>query len=83
MLAAVVLAGVAMVGVAMVLSAMAAVAAEPTLTAAPVIEAGDPRSDGAGPGLVGSPLMILLGVMALGLATVGVTAVIARLTRRD
>jgi hypothetical protein len=45
--------------------------------------AGDPRSEGSGPGLVGSPLGVLFLVVALGMATVVVTALLARLTRRS
>lgn len=71
--------------------ALAAVvlAAEPTSipappTAAPVevLEGGDLRSDGEGPGLVGNPLLILFAVVVLGTVTVGVTALVTRLTRR-
>ncbi len=45
--------------------------------------AGDLRSEGSGPGLVGSPLGVLFLVIALGLATVVITALLARLTRRS
>lgn len=44
---------------------------------------GDPRSEGAGPGFVGNPLLILAGVVALGAMTVAVTALVARLSQRD
>jgi hypothetical protein len=54
--------------------------APPTPEAA--IDTGDPRSDGQGPGLVGEPLLVLLGVVLVGVATVVVTAVIARATGR-
>ena len=57
-----------------------AVPSTPSLT---LLEGGDPRSEGQGPGLVGSPLAILLGVIVLGIATAALTAVIALLTRRD
>jgi len=52
-------------------------------SAAPVVvlEGGDLRSDGAGPGLVGNPLLILGAVVALGVATAVVTFAVARLTR--
>lgn len=60
----------------------ATLGAEPALTPAAVLEGGDPRSEGTAPGLVGSPLLVLAGVIALGLATALVTLVIARLTRR-
>ena len=39
---------------------------------------GDPRSDGQGPGIVGSPLGVLAGVIGLGLITAGVTIVVVR-----
>jgi hypothetical protein len=42
---------------------------------------GDPRSNGQGPGLVGSPALAILGVVAIGVVAVVVTAVYVRLTR--
>ena len=45
----------------------------------PVIGTGDSRSDGEGPGLVGSPLVVALGVVVLGLVTAGVTVVVLRI----
>ena len=51
-------------------------------TTSGLLEGGDPRSEGAGPGIVGAPLLILLGIVVLGLATVILTVVLARLTRR-
>jgi hypothetical protein len=45
----------------------------------PVIGSGDSRSDGEGPGLVGSPAAIAVGVVVLGLATAGVTLVALRI----
>jgi hypothetical protein len=56
-------------------------AAEPTTAPIP-LPGGDPRSDGAGPGIVGSPLLILAAVVLLGVATAIVTVVIARLAQR-
>ena len=47
-----------------------------------VLQGGDPRSEGEGPGLVGSPIAILLGVIVLGLATAAVTGAIALVARR-
>jgi hypothetical protein len=47
------------------------------------VAGGDPRSEGSGPGLVGSPLLILLGVVVIGLATAAITALVARLARRS
>ena len=46
-----------------------------------VIGSGDPRSTGEGPGLVGNPLVIALGVVLLGVVAAGGTAVYLRLTR--
>ena len=47
-----------------------------------VLESGDLRSEGTGPGLVGNPLLILGAVVALGLGTAALTLVIARLVQR-
>ena len=47
-----------------------------------VIETGDPRSEGQGPGLVGEPLLVLAGIILVGLGTVIATVVIARVSRR-
>ena len=66
------------------LLAALALGADPSAipSAAPVVlESGDLRSDGAGPGLVGNPLLILGAVVALGVATAVVTFTVARLTR--
>lgn len=41
---------------------------------------GDPRSEGEGPGLVGEPVLALLGVLAIALAAVLVTSAWVRLT---
>jgi hypothetical protein len=46
------------------------------------IDTGDPRSEGQGPGLVGEPLLVLLGIVLVGVATVVVTVVLARVTGR-
>jgi hypothetical protein len=59
--------------------------ASPAATTAPLeelIASGDPRSDGEGPGIVGSPLAILLGVVVLGLLTASITVVVVRLRDR-
>lgn len=70
--------------VACCLLAISAVGADPTLapSAGLVLEGGDLRSEGTGPGLVGNPLLILGGVVLLGLATALVTVLLLRLTRR-
>lgn len=65
-----------------VLVAWAALAADATAAPGDLLAGGDPRSEGGGPGLVGSPLGVLLAVVALGVATALVTLVLARLTRR-
>jgi hypothetical protein len=62
--------------------AVGALGAEPDPTRLDQLFGGDPRSDGAGPGIVGSPLLILGGVVLLGLATALVTVVVARLSQR-
>ncbi len=56
----------------------------PTATSSPttLLTSGDLRSDGAGPGLVGNPLLILVAVVALAIVTVLVTLLIVRLTTR-
>jgi hypothetical protein len=60
--------------------AVAAVALAATPT--PAGEAGDPRSAGQGPGLVGDPLFAILAVVVIGLTTVLVTTAWIRLTAR-
>jgi hypothetical protein len=62
--------------------AVAALAAEPSAAPGGLLAGGDPRSEGDGPGLVGSPLAMMLGVMALGLVTALATAALARLRAR-
>jgi hypothetical protein len=62
--------------------AVAALAAEPSAAPVGLLAGGDPRSEGGGPGLVGSPLAMLLGVIALGLVTALATAALARLRTR-
>lgn len=56
-------------------------AAEPSLTPG-FLQGGDPRSEGEGPGLVGSPLAILAGVVVLGLATAALTVAVIRVRQR-
>jgi hypothetical protein len=73
--------------VAVLLLAMVALAAEPSALPSAVpgelLQGGDPRSEGEGPGLVGNPLLILGVVVVLGLVTAMVTVILARLLRRD
>jgi hypothetical protein len=54
-----------------------ALAASPEPSAA---EAGDPRSNGQGPGLVGTPGLAILGVAAIAILAVVVTTIYVRLT---
>jgi hypothetical protein len=84
---------VVMVVCALLLSSSIALAAAPTAgapgasipapvsTTPPVIGSGDSRSDGEGPGFVGSPVAIALGVVVLGLVTAVGTLVVLRVTR--
>jgi hypothetical protein len=48
----------------------------------PASGAGDPRSSGQGPGLVGDPLVALFAVVAIGLVSVLATLAYIRLTAR-
>lgn len=80
--AKIVLCTVALATALVPLLAMAAVGADPSPSPLGYLTGGDPRSDGGGPGLMGSPLGVLLGVVAVGLATVLITALLARLSRR-
>jgi hypothetical protein len=57
--------------------------ASPSAVPVEVLASGDLRSEGQGPGLVGNPLLILVAVIALGLATAAVTVILVRLTQRD
>lgn len=57
----------------------AAPASTPAAVGGPI----DPRSSGEGPGLEAEPLIVLAGVVLLGLAAAGGTALYVRLTRED
>jgi hypothetical protein len=48
-----------------------------------ILDTGDPRSNGQGPGLVGSPFAVALGVVVLGLLAAGGTVLYVRLMHRD
>ena len=70
-------------GLAVLLPGLAALvptarAASPEASA---VAGGDPRSNGQGPGLVGTPGLAILGVIAIGVAAVLATTVYVRLTR--
>lgn len=54
----------------------------PIASERPVIGTGDSRSDGGGPGLVGSPVGLALGVVLLGVITAAGTLVMVRVSRR-
>lgn len=51
-------------------------------TPTPGTEAGDPRSSGQGPGLVGDPLFAVLAVVVIGITAMLVTLAWIRLTAR-
>ena len=65
--------------VAQLTSAAAVLAASPSPTAA--AEAGDPRSSGQGPGLVGDPLWALAIVVVIGVTALVATLAYVRTTR--
>ena len=48
-----------------------------------VVAGGDTRSEGEGAGLVGSPVLVALGVVALGAVVAGATTLFLRLSRED
>ncbi len=73
-----------LIGVAAALAVLFMSAGVPVLAADPdptIMPPTDPRSDGQGPGLVGSPVVVALGVIVLGALVAGVTALVLRLTR--
>ena len=71
------------IGLLLVLAAAPALGAEPSASPGGILEGGDLRSEGEGPGVVGSPLAILAAVVILGVATALVTLALVRLSRRD
>lgn len=84
----VVAAVVALATLAVLAVALAAVAtgADPTVAPSPtpdlLLQSGDLRSEGEGPGLVGNPLLILGAVVLLGLATALTTVLAVRVLER-
>ena len=52
--------------------------ATPAASLPPVIGSGDSRSEGEGPGFVGSPVAIAVGVVVLGVVTAVVTVLVMR-----
>ncbi|MHB8892746.1 MAG: hypothetical protein ACYC65_11960 [Candidatus Limnocylindrales bacterium] len=63
--------------IALLAGAAVALAGSPSPTGA---AGGDPRSSGQGPGLVGDPLLAVVLVAAIALASLGATLVYVRLT---
>ncbi len=72
--------------------ALPAAAASPEPAASPASQpspspgflgTGDPRSNGQGPGLVGSPFAVAFGVVLLGVLAAGGTLLFVRLTQPD
>ena len=66
-------------------AAAASPSEEPSAGSSPstsIIDTGDSRSNGQGPGLVGSPFAIAIGVVLLGAATAGATLLYVRITDR-
>ena len=60
-----------------------AVSTSAPATAGPIIiDTGDSRSNGQGPGLVGSPFAIVIGVVLLGLIAAGATLLYLRVADR-
>jgi hypothetical protein len=67
----------------LVLLCLVALGADPSASpTAAAVASGDSRSEGAGPGLVGNPVLVLMAVIGLGLITAAITAVLVRLTSR-
>jgi hypothetical protein len=71
--------GVTIVVVGIVWALLAAATLGATPTPAPTPAAGDPRSAGEGPGLVGEPFMAVIAVLAVGIATAVLTLAWVRL----
>jgi hypothetical protein len=55
-------------------------AAATTATTLPMVGSGDSRSDGEGPGIVGSPVAIAVGVVVLGVLTAVGTMLVLRVS---
>ncbi len=76
-----------LLALAILAGAAISLGADPTASPSAVpldfLASGDLRSEGEGPGLVGNPLLILVAVVGLGLATAAVTVLLVRLTQRD
>jgi hypothetical protein len=82
--AALLVVGLACIALALMLAVVPLVLPPVTLGASPAPTAapgGDTRSSGEGPGLVGQPVVIALGVLLLGLVSAGLAVAYARFTR--
>jgi len=76
--------GLALLALATVVLLVEVALDSPVMAAEPepsILVPTDPRSDGQGPGLVGSPVVVAMGVIVLGALVAGVTALVLRLTR--
>ena len=86
--------GTVLVGLCLAVQALSslpltpAAAASPSSAPAPIpsetgtiVGPGDPRSEGEGAGLVGSPILVALGVIAIGLLASGSTLLYVRIRR--
>ena len=72
------------VPVALLVSSLVPAAATQAASPSPtIVGSGDPRSEGEGAGLVGDPLLVALGVVALGVGASALTVVAVRLRRGD
>lgn len=65
------------------LLALLAAVPEPARGASPTPAAGDTRTPGEGAGFVGQPILAALGVIVLGCAAAGATALYVRMRRDD
>ena len=71
---------VALLATTLLASVRATAAVSPTPT---VVPGGDTRSEGEGPGLSASPLLVAAGVVVIGLASAASTLLYLRLRRDD
>jgi H+/Cl- antiporter ClcA len=78
----VLLVAIGLLALLLVAVSASSLAADPTASPGELLSGGDSRSEGSGPGLVGSPLGVLLAVVALGLVTALLTIFLARVATR-
>ena len=76
------LVAIVLLALLLVVASTPSLAADPTASPGELLSGGDSRSEGSGPGLVGSPLGVLIAVVALGLVTALLTVLLARLATR-